>query len=341
MPDITGEALDKVCTIEAKNRGMPTDVLAPMYAAARKRVGNRPITMVAAERLKSAVGSGDTVLILTGAGYAPQMPFGESDGPPGAAAIARALYRGLGAVPVYVLEECHAGPVVASSHALGLMIKEHFGDAKDKHLGATIEYAPKTQVDVEKWAMDLLDRYRPKALISAERIGPGKNGVLHTATGIPFYDPSSPSAAGIIDIAAVVTEATKRGILTIGIGDHGNEIGFGAIHDTVVETMPKGDLLGTTTACDIVFPVMMSNWGCYGIEAALAYLLNKPEIIHTPAQEERLLRACLDAGGLEAMFCTTDFIVDGLDGETSMAVMQLLGNIVRKNLEAPTKGLAH
>ena len=105
--------------------------------------------------------------------------------------------------------------------------------------------------------------------------------------------------------------------------------------------MPRGEFLGTTTACDIVLPVMMSNWGCYGIEAALAYLIKKPEIIHTPAQEERMLRHCLDAGGLEAMMCTTDFLVDGLDGETSMAVMQILGNIVRKNLEAPTTGVAH
>ncbi|MGI6853499.1 glutamate cyclase domain-containing protein [Mesorhizobium sp. 1B3] len=341
MPDITGEAIDKICTIEAKNRGMPIKVLAPMYDAARKLVGNRPITMVAAEKLKAAVGKGDSVMVLTGAGYAPQMPFGESDGPPGAAAIARALYRGLGAVPAYVLEECHAGPVVASSHAIGLMVKEHYEDAKNKHLGATMEYAPKTQTEVEKWANDLLDKYQPKALISAERIGPGKDGVLHTATGIPFYDPSSPSAEGIIDISPIVTEATKRGILTIGIGDHGNEIGFGAIREIVVETMPKGESLGTTTACDIVLPVMMSNWGCYGIEAALAYLLQKPDIIHTPAQEERMLRACLDAGGLEAMWCTTDFIVDGLEGETSMAVMQFLGNIVRKNLEEPTRGLAH
>ena len=47
------------------------------------------------------------------------------------------------------------------------------------------------------------------------------------------------------------------------------------------------------------------------------------------------------AGGLEAMYCTTDFLVDGLDGETSMACMQFLSNIVRKNLEPPDAGLTH
>ena len=67
------------------------------------------------------------------------------------------------------------------------------------------------------------------------------------------------------------------------------------------------------------------------------FLLRKPELIHTPQAEKRIVQACLDAGGLEAMYCTTDFFVDGLDGETSMACMQFLSNIVRKNLEP--KGL--
>jgi hypothetical protein len=41
------------------------------------------------------------------------------------------------------------------------------------------------------------------------------------------------------------------------------------------------------------------------------------------------------------MFCTTEFFVDGLDGESSMACVQLLGNIVSKNLESPDIGLSH
>jgi hypothetical protein len=200
---------------------------------------------------------------------------------------------------------------------------------------------PDHQGAVEQWVEHVLDRYQPTAVISTERIGPGKNGVLHSATGIPFANPATGNPNSIVDIAPLVEAARKRGIATIGIGDHGNEIGFGAIHDVVVETMPKGALLATTTACDVVFPCMMSNWGCYGIEAALAYQLEKPEIMHDGALEERVLRACLDAGGVEAMFCTTDFMVDGLDGETSVAVVHILGNIVRKNLEPATSGLAH
>ena len=339
MPDVTGDAIDRLCTIDARNRGMPHNFVVKLYQAAKRLTGGRPISIVAAEKLVNCVGKGDVVLILTGAGLKPILPEGENDGPPGAAALARALYRGLRAVPVYVLEKHHTRPVVASSQSLGLMVKD-YQDAKAYRLGAAVEHAPPLQDGVPKWVEDVLERYDPKAIICTERIGPGSNGVMHSATAMPLpsFDPT-PGAA--VDTSPLVEEATRRGILTIGIGDHGNEIGFGAIYDTVVDLIPKGDVMGATTATDIVFPAMMSNWGCYGVEAALAFLLKKPELMHTAQQEERMLRDCLNAGGLEAAFCTTEFFVDGLEGETSMAVVQILGNIVRKNLESPSTGLAH
>jgi hypothetical protein len=340
MPDITGEAIDQLITIEAKNRGMPHNVLKPMYLAARRLAGGRPLSMLCAERLKAALGPKDTVLVLTGAGYEPTMPKGESDGPPGAASLARALYKGLGAVPVYVNEACHADPVVASSEAAGLMVKT-FEEARDWRLGAAMENAPLHQTEIPAWVESLFARTQPKAVVSAERLGPGRNGIIHTATALPLQGPENFCRFEVVDISPVVTEARKRGILTIGIGDHGNELGFGAIREAVVQAMPKGDILCTTVETDIVLPAMMSNWGCYGIEAALAWLLKRPELLHTPAQEKRILRACLDNGGLEAMFCTTEFFVDGLMGETSMAMLQILKDIVGKNLEGSTTGLTH
>ncbi len=181
----------------------------------------------------------------------------------------------------------------------------------------------------------IFEETKPKALVSAERLGPGADGRTHNATGHPIEDPA------LVDISPLVTAATERGIPTIGIDDHGNELGFGTIYDVVVKTMPKGDKLATTIATDVVLPVMMSNWGCYGVEACLAFLIGQSELIHSPQDEARILRACLDAGGLEAMHCTTDFLVDGLDGEASMAICHLLRAVVRKNLESTTTGLAH
>jgi hypothetical protein len=144
MLDMVGEAVDRLITIEAKNPGMPHGILLPMYLAARKAAGDQPVTMTAAKGLVKALGKGDVVFIMTGAGYEPTMPKGESDGPPGAASLARILYRGLGAIPVYVNEACHADPIVASSEAAHLMVKP-FEQARDRHLGAAIENAPTDQ----------------------------------------------------------------------------------------------------------------------------------------------------------------------------------------------------
>lgn len=338
--DYVGEAIDQLMTIEVKNMGMPHNALRPMYDAARRLAGGRPISTVCAERLAAAIEPGDAVLVLTGAGYAPTMPKGEDDGPPGAASLARALYKGLGAVPVFVVEACHVDPVVASSHAAGLVIKE-FRHARENRLGAALAVAPQVQDEVPAWAARLFAEIQPKAVVSTERLGPGRDGVIYSATAIPFSGPDSAMEHNTIDIAPLVAEAARHGVLTIGIGDHGNEIGFGSIHEAVAEAMPKGHTLCSASVTDLVVPAMMSNWGCYGIEAALACLLRDPALLHSPAQEERIIRACLQAGGVEAMFTSMDFLVDGLEGETSMACLQFLGNIVRKSLESHTTGLAH
>jgi hypothetical protein len=271
------------------------------------------------------------------------MPRGESDGPPGAAALARALYWGLGAVPVYVCEQNHAEPVIASSEAAALMVKP-FADAKERRLGAAVTTAPTAQSEVASWAARIFDEYRPKAVVSIERLGPNAHGYINSATGWAIGPET-----GIVDLTPVIDEAKRRGVLSIGIGDHGNEIGFGRIFEAASEIMPQGrksqsDTPGgsiTVVKTDILVPAMMSNWGAYGIEAALAFLLKKPELMHTPKMEERIVTRCLDAGGLEAMWCTTAFMVDNCDGESSMAVVQLLGNMVRLNLQSPDVGVAH
>ena len=162
------------------------------------------------------------------------MPKGESDGPPGAAGLARALYWGLGAVPVYVCEQRHVDPIVASSEAAHLMVKD-FADAKEKRLGAVVAAAPNDPAAVDGWVKDLFDRIQPKALVAIERLGPNDHGVIYNATG-QIKGPQT----GILDLASVVHEAARRGVFTVGIGDHGNEIGFGRIEPHLKKVMPYG-----------------------------------------------------------------------------------------------------
>jgi hypothetical protein len=343
MPDIMGQSVDRLITLEIRNRAMNIGVMSRLYEAALSEAGGRPLTTLAAEGLFERVHRGDVVFIITGAGYPPAMPKGESDGPPGAAALGKVLYYGIGAIPAFLSEEIHAEPIVAAAEAAGVMIRP-FEEARERRLGGVIETAPSVQEDVADWASEVFDRYRPKVLISTERLGPNEKGIVHGATGL-----GRQQLGHLIDLAPLMDESRKRNVFSIGIGDNGNEFGFGRIHETVKEVMPHGKKcqcpcgagMATVVKTDVLIPASVSNWGCYGVEAMLAFMLKNRDLMHTPEEEKRVLLACLDAGGLEARYCTRRFIVDGMPGETSMAVVGLLNDIVRINLAPPDRGVAH
>jgi len=342
MPYIMGEFVDQLVTLEMRNRAMNIGVMGKLYRAALAEAGGRSLTALAAEGIAKRVGKGDVVFLIAGAGYPPLMPKGESDGPPGVAALARILYYGLGAIPIFVSEQIHAGPIMASSEAAGVMIRS-FEEAKGRRLGGVMLTAPNQQEKVGEWASEIFDRYCPKALICAERLGPNEKGVIHGATGL------GKELGFIIDLSPLVGEAEKQGIFSVGVGDNGNEFGFGRIYETVREVMPYGKKcqcscgggMATVIKTDVLIPASVSNWGCYGVEAVLAFLLKNRDLMHTPEEEKRVVLACLDAGGLEAGYCSKRFIVDRLPGETSMAVVRLLGDMVRINLAPPDRGVAH
>ncbi|WP_272939113.1 glutamate cyclase domain-containing protein [Sinorhizobium medicae] len=97
----------------------------------------------------------------------------------------------------------------------------------------------------------------------------------------------------------------------------------------------------TVTATDIFLPASVSNWGAYGVAAMLGFLLKNRDLVQTPELEKRIVQACLDAGGWEMRYCTSRFIVDGTEGESSMAIVQLLRDMVRLNIAEPDRGLSH
>ncbi|MBU8544544.1 MULTISPECIES: glutamate cyclase domain-containing protein [Roseomonadaceae] len=339
MPDIMGEYVDRLVTVEMRNRGMNHGIVRQIYDEARQEGGGRPITARAAEALFEKVGPGDVVFFVTGAGYAPFAPNGESDGPPGCAALARALYWGLKAVPVYITEECHAPPMVASSKGACIMIRD-FELAQGRRMGASHLIAPTDKHQTQSWAQQIVAQYRPKAVISIERLGPNEDGIVHGSTGVPKDG---------VDLAHVVLEATRQGVLTIGVGDNGNEIGFGRIFDFMKDfhpygretQYPGGKGVITTVKTDVFLPASISNWGAYGIAAMLAFLCKQLDVFHTSEMERDILKNCLDAGGWEMRYCSNRFIVDGAAGEASMAVVQLLREMLKLNIAAPDRGLSH
>jgi hypothetical protein len=333
--------IDRLLTVEMRNRGMPAGKIIPLYEAARAEAGDQPLIYRAAAGLVQSTRKGDTVIIVTGAGSGDLIPMGENDGPVGAAVLARALYWGLGCTPVLVCEQHHADPILAACEAAGVGMRS-LELATSTHAGGALVTAPTVQEEIARWADDLLERLRPSAIISIERLGPNSKGVVHGATGLAGWNP-------LVDLAPLFEAAARRQIFSIGIGDAGNEIGFGRIADDVRRIQPHGAVcqcecgagMATVTPTDVLVVAAVSNWGAYGIEACLGMLLERDDLQHTPQEAERIILRCLEAGGLEAMFCTQRYFVDGIAGDTSVSLVQILREMVRIYLERPDAGVIH
>lgn len=335
------EYIDRLITVEMRNPGLPHGMIAPLYDAARAEGGGEPLTYRAARGLLDNVGAGDFVLINTGAGTGELIPNGENDGPIGAAVLARAIERGLRATPIFVCETHHEGPIVASSEAAGVGVRS-LDVATKYHVGGAVVATPEEDSAVAEWSEKLLDRLKPKAIIAIERLGPNAKGVIHGSTGF--------APKPMTDSSPLFEAAAKRGIFSIGIGDAGNEIGFGRIYKDVRRIQnpwghtcqcPCGDGMATVVPTDVLIAAAVSNWGAYGIEAALSVLLRRSDLIHTPEQEKRIMLRCLEAGGIEAVFCTQNFECDGIAGESHMALVELLSEMVRIYLREHSSGPIH
>ncbi|MHB9090872.1 MAG: glutamate cyclase domain-containing protein, partial [Chloroflexota bacterium] len=259
MPDIMGEYVDRLVTVEMRNRAMNPGITLPLYDAARKEGGGRPLSTRAAEGLVEHVRKGDNVFIITGAGTPPTLLNGESDGPPGAAALAHAFYYGIGATPIYICEQHHAGPIIASSEAVGVPVRD-LVVTQENHWASAVLTAPTDDAAVPAWAADLVERLKPAAVISTERLGPNVKGIIHGATGLSGWKP-------MVDLSPVVLEATKKGVFTVGVGDAGNELGFGRILSAVQKINPYGEHCqcpcgagaATVISTDVLVPAFISN----------------------------------------------------------------------------------
>ena len=84
LASVFGERFDRLMTVEVRpvDGGLPPGIVVRLYEICRRYHGE-PLSTLAARRLAEVVGEGDAVLIVTGFGLPPNLPCGETDGPPG------------------------------------------------------------------------------------------------------------------------------------------------------------------------------------------------------------------------------------------------------------------
>ncbi len=237
-----------------------------------------------------------TVLLTTGFYVA---GFAETDGPLGTAALARAL-KELGFSPV-IVTDCYC--------------KGYF-EAE----GIETVYLALDADDAE--AALLLDKYHPAGLISVERCGRDKNGVYANMRGVDIGRGTAPCDALFLSAAGRIP--------TIGVGDGGNEIGMGNVAWAVEERL---SLTPARVGADRLVIATVSNWGAYGIIAALSELTGSCLLL-TFREAESFLRRTVAMGSVDGISHEHTARVDGFGPETEQEILDSLHSHIASRILA-------
>ncbi|KAM3918417.1 D-glutamate cyclase, mitochondrial [Leptodactylus fuscus] len=238
--------------------------------------GNRGIKnlLIKDELLKCclSLSHAKSILITTGLPtHYQQVPPEETDGPPGALAMA-AMLQALGKKIAIVTDE----------RAIDLN-KRIMEDAIEQGVLKTavplLSYKGETQDCAVKFLCENGNPATPRFdhLVAIERAGRASDGNYYNARKINLKHLVDP-----IDDLFVAAQ-TIPGISTTGVGDGGNELGTGKVKEAVKKYVKNGDLIACDVAADFTVIAGVSNWGGYAISCAL-YLLNACDI------HERYLR---------------------------------------------------
>ena len=119
----------------------------------------------------------------------------------------------------------------------------------------------------------------------------------------------------------------------LAVGDGGNEIGMGRLPaGLIARTVPNGLEIACTTSCDHLVVAGVSNWGAYGLMAALAVLrADWKATIATFLTAERDLavtQAIVDkSGAVDGVTARREATVDGFGPEIHGALIDELARI--------------
>jgi hypothetical protein len=126
--------------------------------------------------------------------------------------------------------------------------------------------------------------------------------------------------------------AARKNVITIGIGDGGNEIGMGKIPwDIIRRNIPGGDKVACRVPTDHLIVAGISNWGAYGLAAGVMALLGaKPsDDLFDVNREHELLQLMVDKGPLvDGVTGKQTATVDGLDFQRYGRILEQLRAII-------------
>lgn len=229
------------------------------------------------------------VAVVTGF-LIPEAMAPETDGPPGAACLARAIVAE-GREAVILTDGSCADAVSATLGALGAV-----GTVLSPCDGGGGLPSPRE--------FDLI--------LFVERIGRSSDGSYRNMRGRDVSRWVAP-----LDQMALDALEDPQGPWVVAIGDGGNEAGMGNLRECLSAELP--DFAGCLSVVESHFPlaVDVSNWGAY----ALAGAAFGPWAVPSPLEELRMLDAMLDLGAVDGALLERRRSVDGFGVQDLEAVL--------------------
>ncbi|MDT8717384.1 DUF4392 domain-containing protein [Clostridium sp. 19966] len=326
-----GENLDNLMNLDPRGYG----VCRILYSAAREYT-KEPLTMNSAKKLVNILKEGDLVYIMTGFVL---LPFkkAEMDGIVSSMLLARALIKGFNVKPVIICPEDNLQAVKNLSYIIGLHFHDNIEDLKTYPLSLAGISFTKDISKANKQSEGLIEKGLPSAVISIECPGANSLGVYHNATGLDVSELEAKQ-----DV--LFNKLKDLGVLNIAIGDLGNEIGMGTIKKQLEKYVPyiaegrcrcgcNGGILASTKA-DNIITATVSDWGCYGLIAALAYLKKDINIMHTKEMERDAVITASRSGMID-MYGDLIPAIDGCNLEINVSIVSLMRESIESaiNLE--------
>jgi hypothetical protein len=313
MDTIAADNIDRLLTIEVRRPGVVRGFKSVLQDTVRGDADEALVLGGARllDRSPARIG------IVTGAAVPDHMPAGENDGPFGTVVLTRVLEQMGHQVTIYTDPAC-APPIAALLRRSGraaALVELRYGDLRQQEAAAD--------------ASDLL--------IAIERLGGNVYGHLYGMTAVS-RDPFRSNVDHLFRAHAGL------GRDSLGIGDGGNEIGFGAFRDALAERLPRINQADRTPCGGGVFSVVpttrlvvgsTSNLGAYGVCAALALLRNDLTLCHDPEEEEALHHVGVGLGLSDGGGGGIIAACDGIPSRASAALVLLMRTIVERALEAP------
>ena len=234
-----------------------------------------------------------TVIITTGF-YIRSAGYIETDGPPGAIAIGRALNK-LDYRVVYVTDKYGMKALESIAEPSSIIYEFPILDSEASNILAS----------------NICNEFDPSIMIAVERCGINELGKYSNMHG-----------QDITPYTAKIDCLFQNKITSIGIGDGGNEIGMGNLYAQVKDNS-KLVRFPTTIEVDELVIASVSNWGAYGLIAAISLIKNQ-NLLVSVEEELEIINTLVGLGVVDGMSGKPESIVDGFDLDSNSKILQNL-----------------